>query len=55
MSKKRDTTALAQQFARWLAEQDQVANDDEPAIDEDAIRERVRKITERVRRARGHR
>lgn len=49
---KHDNAALAQQFAKWLDAQQSAANDDEPVIDEEALRERARLLAEQVRRAR---
>lgn len=52
---KQDVAALAKKLAELLAQQEQPANDDEPAIDEAAIRERMRQVVERARRARNQR
>ena len=49
---KPDAAALARQLAQLLAGEPDAANDDEPVIDEDLIRERVRRSAERMRRER---
>jgi len=53
MTRRKLTAAeLARQLAQLLGQTDQAANDDEPVIDREAIRERARKAAERMRRAR---
>lgn len=47
-----DPVALAHELLRALGQQPSPANDDEPPIDEDAIRERARRDAEEMRRAR---
>jgi hypothetical protein len=54
MSSKQDVAALARKLAELL-NTEQAANDDEPEIDEDALRERARAAAERMRRARAAR
>jgi hypothetical protein len=51
---RRNLTAaeLARQLAALLGQPDQAANDDEPEIDRDAIRERARRTAEWMRRSR---
>jgi hypothetical protein len=44
--------ALLEQALRALDQSPEPANDDEPAIDRQAIRERARRAAERMRRAR---
>jgi hypothetical protein len=51
-SKQRDAVELARQLLEAL-KPEPAANDDEPAIDEEAIIERARRTAERMRRARG--
>lgn len=46
-----DAVALAKKLLESL-DQGEPSNDDEPVIDEDALRERARKAAERMRRAR---
>jgi hypothetical protein len=53
MSRRNLTAAeLARQLAALLGQPDQAANDDEPEIDRDAIRERARRTAEWMRRSR---
>lgn len=47
-----DPVTLARQLLEALAKADTAANDDEPVIDEAAIRARARADAERMRRAR---
>lgn len=52
MTKRNDPVALAKQLLEALAKSNEAANDDEPVIDEEAIRAKARADAERMRKAR---
>lgn len=55
MTRKLSRDELLRQLQTALAEPDAAANDDEPQIDREAIRERARQTAEKMRRARSQR
>jgi hypothetical protein len=51
-ARTKDPVALARELLQALGQEPAPANDDEPAIDVEALRARARRAAERMRRAR---
>lgn len=52
MKRQQDPVALAQQLLRALGQSTEPSNEDEPAVDEAALRERARRKAELMRKSR---